>query len=98
MISGRNASLHSYVLLARRDTRGTADTGLTTTEQAHFGATNVSLLSQHPSMTDGMSGPDQRTPAAGANLGSSPAAHETYGMQGTLMLAALFGSLPAQFA
>jgi type IV pilus assembly protein PilY1 len=47
---------------------GTADTGLNSTEQAHFSSANVSLLSQHPSMTDGVSGPDQRTPAAGANL------------------------------
>jgi Tfp pilus tip-associated adhesin PilY1 len=47
---------------------GTADTGLNAAEQTHFAASNVSLLSQHPSMTDGVSGPDQRTPAAGANL------------------------------
>jgi type IV pilus assembly protein PilY1 len=42
-----------------------ADTGLNTTEQANFGSTNVSLLSQYPSMTIT---PDQRTPAAGSNL------------------------------
>ncbi len=47
---------------------GTADTGLNTTEQANFGAVNVSLLSQYPSMTDGtLATVDQRTPAAGAN-------------------------------
>ena len=43
--------------------------GLNATEQAHFGALNVSLLSQYPSMTDGTAPTvDQRTPAAGANL------------------------------
>ena len=48
---------------------GTADTGLNAAEQANFSSTNVSLLSQYPSMTDGTSGTvDQRTPASGANL------------------------------
>src|ERR1035441_9537424 len=48
---------------------GVADTGLNAAEQANFGAANVSLLSQYPSMTGGTLGTvDQRTPAAGANL------------------------------
>jgi type IV pilus assembly protein PilY1 len=48
---------------------GAADTGLNAAEQANFGALNVSLLSQYPSMTDGtMATVDQRTPAAGADL------------------------------
>ena len=48
---------------------GAADTGLNAAEQANFGAVNVSLLSQYPSMTDGtLATIDQRTPAAGANL------------------------------
>ncbi|MEP7300983.1 MAG: PilC/PilY family type IV pilus protein, partial [Caldimonas sp.] len=42
--------------------------GLTAAEQAHFGALNVSLLSQYPDMTDGTLSADQRTPAAGSNL------------------------------
>src|ERR1019366_1705007 len=48
---------------------GAADTGLNAAEHANFGALNVSLLSQYPSMTDGtMATVDQRTPAAGADL------------------------------
>jgi Tfp pilus tip-associated adhesin PilY1 len=48
---------------------GAADTGLNATEQAFFNSSNVALLSQHPSMTDG-SGvtPNQRADAAGENL------------------------------
>ena len=38
--------------------------GLNATEQAHFGAANVSLLSQYPSMTDG-TGADRRPAHAG---------------------------------
>jgi Tfp pilus tip-associated adhesin PilY1 len=48
---------------------GASDTGLNAAEQANFGASNISLLSQYPLMTDGTAGTvDQRTPAAGANL------------------------------
>ncbi len=48
---------------------GVASTGMNAAERANFGAANVALLSQYPSMTDGTSGTvDQRTPAAGDNL------------------------------
>ena len=47
---------------------GAPDTGLNSAEMANFGASNVSQLSQYYAMTDGSNGPDQRTPAAGANL------------------------------
>ena len=43
--------------------------GLSTAEQANFGALNISLLSQYPSMTDGTLGTaNQRGEAPGANL------------------------------
>lgn len=48
---------------------GGASTGLNAAEQAYFNATNVSLLSQYPSMTDGTSSTvNQRAIAPGANL------------------------------
>lgn len=48
---------------------GTASTGLNATEQAYFGATQVSQLSQYASMTDGTSGTvNQRSLAAGAPI------------------------------
>ena len=48
---------------------GSPSTGLNSTEQAFFGAGNVSLLSQYPSMTDGtLATVDQRTAAIGQNL------------------------------
>jgi type IV pilus assembly protein PilY1 len=48
---------------------GSSQTSLNATEQANFGATQVSLLSQYPTMTDGTSGSvDQRSQAAGVNL------------------------------
>jgi type IV pilus assembly protein PilY1 len=48
---------------------GTANTGLDASEQAFFGAAQVTDLSQFPDMTDGTAGTvDQRTAAQGANL------------------------------
>ena len=48
---------------------GAATTGLNASEQSYFGALNVSLLSQYPSMTDGTAGTvDQRSAAVGAPL------------------------------
>jgi Tfp pilus tip-associated adhesin PilY1 len=48
---------------------GSPLTTLNAAEQAFFGATNVSLLSQYPDMTDGTLGTaDQRAIAPGANL------------------------------
>ena len=50
---------------------GAAQTSLNAAEQANFGSTQVGLLSQYPSMTDGVTPPasvDQRGLAAGANL------------------------------
>jgi type IV pilus assembly protein PilY1 len=48
---------------------GTASTGLNSSEQAYFGASQIALLSQYTSMTDGTSGTvNQRSAAAGAAL------------------------------
>jgi type IV pilus assembly protein PilY1 len=48
---------------------GSADTGLDSSEQGNFGATQVAALSQFVSMTNGSSGTvDQKSAAAGANL------------------------------
>ena len=48
---------------------GAATTGLTATEQALFGATEVANFAQYPAMTNGTSGSaNQRLDAAGANL------------------------------
>lgn len=64
-----NFTWNSYVCDADGKPTGTASGELSTDERAYFGVTNVSLLSQYPSMTDGTAGSaDQRTPAVGANL------------------------------
>jgi len=50
---------------------GAAQTSLNAAEQANFGSTQIGLLSQYPSMTDGVTPPasvNQRGLAAGANL------------------------------
>ena len=48
---------------------GAARTGLTATEMAYFSSTQIQLLSQYASMTDGTLGTvDQRGPAVGSNL------------------------------
>ena len=48
---------------------GAADTGLNATERGYFQGTNITVLSQYPSMTDGSSSTvDQRSAASGANL------------------------------
>ncbi len=48
---------------------GSATTGLNATEQGYFTGTNITVLSQYPSMTDGSSSTvNQRTAASGANL------------------------------
>jgi Tfp pilus tip-associated adhesin PilY1 len=48
---------------------GGADTGLNSTERAYFQGTNITVLSQYPSMTDGSASTvDQRSAASGPNL------------------------------
>lgn len=59
----------TYACDASGNPAGTASTGLDAAEQANFGASQIALLSQYPSMTDGTSGTvNQRSAAAGANL------------------------------
>ena len=48
---------------------GAADTGLNATERGYFQGTNITVLSQYPSMTDGSASTvDQRSAASGANI------------------------------
>ena len=48
---------------------GAADSSLNAAERAYFTGTNITVLSQYPSMTDGtLATVDQRTAASGANL------------------------------
>ncbi|MGZ5712921.1 MAG: PilC/PilY family type IV pilus protein, partial [Caldimonas sp.] len=64
-----NFTWNTSVCDAGGNPAGLLPDGLNASEQANFGALNVSLLSQYPSMTDGtLATADQKTPAAGANL------------------------------
>ena len=62
-------SLGSRACDASGNPTGPADNGLNAAERAYFNSTNVQLLSQWPTMTDGSGAtPDQRGDAPGANL------------------------------
>ncbi len=64
-----NFSWNTQACDAGRAPIGTADSGLNVAERAYFQGTNITVLSQYPSMTDGSAGTvDQRSAASGANL------------------------------
>lgn len=64
-----NFSWNTFACDSAGNPTGTAVTGLNSTEQAYFGSTQLSQLSQYASMTDGSSGTvNQRSLAAGAPL------------------------------
>jgi type IV pilus assembly protein PilY1 len=64
-----NFSWNTKSCLSGAPAPGAADTGLTSVEQAYFGASAVAGLTQYATMTDGSGGTvDQRGTAAGSNM------------------------------
>jgi hypothetical protein len=64
-----NFSWNTQACDAAKLPTGAVTTGLNASEQGYFTGTNITVLSQYPSMTDGsFSTVDQRSAASGANL------------------------------